>query len=595
MKARTTDKKHLFLLSNGQPVTSLTKFQTPIDEYREAFKDMDLPFIHYYSFENKSIIKESFTRGDFFKMAIAAAQYIRNSGIQKGGRIIHAFSKNSVYDLAFRLGAVFTGTVPVTINWQADENERIIYKIKISDAKLVIHDIKFKERINSIKTRLPALSYLEAEAIKETAISGKMEYEDLNYNDERMIVFTSGTTGNPKGAILPHRSCLANRLTFENYFSLDNSTPLGLLLVNPLHHSNSSAMSDWGIRRPGSEIHIVERYTTNYWKILCEAASLKRGILVAPLVARHFDFLQGLIDEAKLPVKESQIKNALYNTEILIGSAPVGPVTVRRIYEFSGRPPLVRFGSTETCLQVMAVPRSLSAEELMSAFEAGWKHNYKGREIPGYYIGREHPPFTRVKIVKSIDPESSDYLKECETGEPGYVITRGANIMAGYAGDKEATGEVMQDGWYTGLKDIAFNLENKSDGCLDFYWTARESELLIRGGANYACEQVAAELQRFITEHFQLDSGKFRIAVVGLRYESEHEDCCCVTVELKDVTPGIKEELQNCFIDRACVCVSKGAKPDYLRFAEIPQNFKGAILYKKLKKDFLEWLENKKY
>ncbi len=226
----------------------------------------------------------------------------------------------------------------------------------------------------------------------------------------------------------------------------------------------------------------------------------------------------------------------------------------------------------------------------MNAFKAGWSHSWSGKKITGYYIGREHHPYTRVKIVKAIDPHDSDYMRPCDIGEPGFIITQGANIMNCYAGDAETTNNVFRDGWYTGLKDIVFALRNTKDGRLDFYWTSRESELLIRGGANYAYDQISAELIKFTSAQFQLKPEELQLAVVGLRWESEHEDSCCVTIELNDKTHAVQERLEADFIKKAGNTVSKGARPDYVRFAPIPRNFKGAVLYPQLKQEFTDWL-----
>ncbi|GAJ13106.1 unnamed protein product, partial [marine sediment metagenome] len=227
-----------------------------------------------------------------------------------------------------------------------------------------------------------------------------------------------GITDKPKGVSLSHGSYLANRLTFEQYFGMSESTQLDLLLVNPLHHTNSSALADWGMRRSGTIIHLIQRYTAAYWKILVEVATTRRERLVTSLVSRHIDFLESLHTQSKLPIEEATIKEALSHTDILIGSAPVGPTTIKRILKFSNHLPHVRFGSTESCLEVMATPTVLPQNELMRAFEAGWLHHYKGEETIGYYIGREHFPLTRVKVVKAVDPESSEYFRPCEIGEP---------------------------------------------------------------------------------------------------------------------------------------------------------------------------------
>ncbi len=581
----------IYQLTTGKPVTSLTPFPSPGEEYRAAFADRAAPFLIHYSFPDDDIRKRTLTRGEFWDLACTAAAYLHDRGLSKGERIVHAFSANTLDDIMFRLAAVLVGCVPVTINWQADDNESIIYKAEITNARLLVYDADFAGRVEEIRTALPDIQFLEAKDVEGHPPATRSTYPEISYDDEKMIVFTSGTTGRPKGVILSHRSYLANRLTFEQYFGMSENTPLDLLLVNPLHHSNSSALSDWAMRRSDAVLHLLQRYTTAYWKILTEVARQKRGLLITPLVSRHFDFLASLRNQSKLPVAEEKIKEALGQTDILIGSAPVGPTTINRILEFSNHLPHVRFGSTETCLQVMATPTTLPQDELIKAFEAGWSHRYQGEEAIGYYIGREHFPLTRVKVVKAIDPESSDYFRPCEISEPGYLVTQGPNHMSGYVGDTEATEAVFREGWYTGLRDIVFTLSNRKDGELDYYWMSRDSALLIRGGTNYAYDQIAAELSRVLTEDFGLEPDRFKLAVVGLRLESEHEDSCCVTIELSQEVDDIKPQVKANFITTAARKVSKGARPDRVRFAPIPLNFKGAILYPQLKQDFLDSLK----
>ena len=584
-------KSELYELSTEKPITSLIPFHSPIDEYRDAFEERAYPFLNYYTFEDGNVERRTLTRGEFWELACSTAAYLTKQGLSKGDRIIHCFSANSPYDLIFRLAAVLIGCVSVTINWQADDNERVLYKVNITDAKLVVYDDGFADRIQEMKTSLPAIPFIKANIADEHRMVGQLKYPSLSYDHEKLIVFTSGTTGKPKGVSLSHRSYLANRLTFESYFMTSESTQLDLLLTNPLHHTNSSALSDWGMRRKRAIIYLLERYTTAYWKILTEVAHNKRDLLVAPMVSRHIDFLEDLSNQSKLPVDIASLKEALSQTDVLIGSAPVGPTTINRIIKFSDRLPHVRFGSTETCLQVMATPTTSAQSELMQAFEAGWSYRRQGEETVGYYIGREHFPFTRVRVVESIEPGGDNYMHPCEVGEPGYLITQGPNIMSHYVGDTEATKAVFREGWYTGLKDIAFTLRSSTDGQLDYYWASRDSELLIRGGANYAYDQLAIELSRFLEKHFHLRPDQFKLAVVGLRLESEHEDSCCVTIELNKEVADVKPKLEANFIKDARV-VSKAARPDYIRFGPIPRSFKGVILYPQLKQEYLDSLKN---
>ena len=586
-------KKNLYDLTTGISVTSLSSFSSPGDEYRAAFEEHSQPFLDYRTFDGKSIQKRTLTRGEFWDLAYSGAAYLTEQGLSKGDRVVHCFSYNNLYDLVFRLAAVLVGCVPVTVNWQADSNETIRYKAEVTEAKLMLYDDGFAHRVKEMKPNLLNMSFLEARKVEEYQATSPVVCPPLSYDDERMVIFTSGTTGKPKGVSLSHRSYLASRLTFEQYFGMSKTTQLDLLLVNPLHHANSSALLDWGMRRSDTVVHLLQRYTTAYWKILAEVASQKRDLLVTSVVPRHIDFLEALSAESKPPIKKAEIKKALSQTDILIGSAPVGPTTIKRILNFSNRLPHVRFGSTETCLEVMATPATIPPDELMKAFEVGWSHRYKGEATVGYYIGREHFPFTRVKVVRAIDPESNDYFRPCEIGEPGYLITQGANVMSYYVGDAEATRGAFREGWYTGLRDIAFALRNERDGQLDYYWMSRDSALLIRGGANYAYEQVATELNKVLVEDFHLKAEQFKLAVVGLRVESEHEDKCCVTIELSQEAADIKAQLEASFIEKAGNRVSKGARPDYVQLAPIPLNFKGAIIVSELKQNFRKLLEHK--
>jgi acyl-CoA synthetase (AMP-forming)/AMP-acid ligase II len=187
--------------------------------------------------------------------------------------------------------------------------------------------------------------------------------------------------------------------------------------------------------------------------------------------------------------------------------------------------------------------------------------------------------------VRSVERGAPDYFADCDEGEPGRVITRGGNVMQGYVRDEDATREVLHPGgWYTGLGDVCFWLRSASDGGRDYYWMSRESALLIRGGANYACAQINAELRAFAAERYGLSPDAFDLAVVGLRLTSEHEDECCVTMDLRsDEAMTRRAEIERTFLSEARARVSKGAKPGRLRFAAIPRNFKGAILVPELR------------
>lgn len=157
--------------------------------------------------------------------------------------------------------------------------------------------------------------------------------------------------------------------------------------------------------------------------------------------------------------------------------------------------------------------------------------------------------------------------------------------MSGYVGNDAATAKVIDraTGWYLNLGDVCFYLTPERS-VKDYYWRSRDSALLIRGGANYAYEQINAEIKTWAKTHYTLpdEAGveALDVAVVGLKLDSEHEDSCCVTVELiTDTAKAAKAKIEETFLQAACGKggVSKGAKPDKVRVAKIPRNFKGAV------------------
>jgi acyl-CoA synthetase (AMP-forming)/AMP-acid ligase II len=560
------------------------------NDYAPAFADGAAEFLTYTSFAaDKSLHQRHFTRGEFFSLALKAGGVLTTHTKTPGGFFLNCFGCNHYADLAFRLAAAMTGRTPATINWQADTLKQVVYKIETTRPELILTDPSFSpDMLAAIKTTFPAIPVYDVSALEnESEMPLADGTKQLDPEDTKIVIFTSGTTGQPKGVRLPYRAYRTNQATFEKLLDISPEDRFAVLIVNPMHHTNSTALTDWAMRRPGSRIHLVQRYSTVYWKLLADTANQGYERLIAPVVARHFDFLENLVLDGKLPLELDVLKKSMAKTDFLIGSAPVGPTTVKRLKEYAGRIPVVRFGSTETCLQVLGIPAEMSDEQRLTALKKGWDHLWRGESKTGYYIGRETRPYNECRIVHSINRSDASYLQDCEPGEPGYLITRGGNVMSEYLNNPQATAEALDNGWYLGLKDICFALPAETGDAFDYYWQSRDSFMLIKGGSNYAYDQVSAELKEFVSTHFGLPETSFDLAVVGMKIDSEHEDSCCVIIETKDELAQAKRpELEASFLSSARKQVSKGAKPDYLTFNQIPKNFKGAFLVNDARKLF---------
>ena len=580
-------------------------YSEALTKYLPAFSDRNEPFLRVYDPALQGGAPgRSWTRGAFWDMARRAATVLRRFGLGKGDAFVCAYGKNTPEDMMFRLGATMVGAVPVTVNWQADGVEQMAYKIGLTECRLMLHDASFLELTApemtadlgdfgaQLAARFPEMADYDVARLPEEPPMSEDEFlGDLTSADDRIVIFTSGTTGHPKGARLTYGSYENNDAALGKYLLLDDAgkAPSGkgplFLLINPLHHANSTAVSDMLVRRAHTEILLFPRYGTFYWKAVAECAEEGERRRIAPTVARHFDYLEHLLETGALPVDEGRLRSAMKKVEFVLGSAPVGPTTVERLKRWTGRIPSVRFGSTETCFHVLGTPLDLDDGRRMAAFERGWSHTPE----TGYWIGRPHPPLTEVRIVEQVDPANDGYMRDCAEGQAGYMVCRGGNVMRAYVKNDEGTTRVLRDGWYLGLLDVAFRLTNPDDGQEDIYWVGRDSALIIRGGANYACDQINVELCRFVETRYGLPCDDFDLAAAGLRLVSEHEDSCCVTMELKsDRALECAEEIRKTFLTEARSSVSKGAKPDFLRFGRVFRTFKGTIRLAEIKKAWMD-------
>ncbi|OII74254.1 acyl-synthetase [Cryptosporidium ubiquitum] len=259
----------------------------------------------------------------------------------------------------------------------------------------------------------------------------------------RNIVFTSGSTGKPKGV----------KLTFSNYLAMigtlsvlcnnnDNIKSI-FVITNPLHHVNSTCFTEYCIRN-SSKLVLIHRYSKSYWQILNE--TIKSSIyyygnnfsIFVPLVPKHFEYFCSMIENNYFEDSHELLSNLSHpSVFFFFGSSAVSNNLINKFKKMlNEKVPRVRFGSTETCLQLCGADLLMNNSLLKTAFkiESECINNVYSNSIKksGYFIGRSIQPFAEILVVKSIDFNSDNFLVPTNEFEIGHIICRGKIVMNGY-------------------------------------------------------------------------------------------------------------------------------------------------------------------
>ncbi len=251
----------------------------------------------------------------------------------------------------------------------------------------------------------------------ERAISGK---RPAQLDDLATIVFSSGSTGEPKGVMLSHFNIVSNVEQMAQAVKLDrHDTLLGVL---PFFHSFGFAVTLW----LPAVIGIGVAYHPSPLDFGAIGA-LIREYKVTFLISTP-TFLQGYLRKC-LPEDFGSLRLVIVGAEKL-------PERVATAFEDRfGIRPLEGYGCTE-CSPVVAV--NMLDYRAPGFRQVGAKRGSIGHPLPGI-------------TVRIVDPETREPVP---LGQPGLLLVRGPNVMQGYLGKEKTTAEVLHDGWYT-TGDIA--------------------------------------------------------------------------------------------------------------------------------------------
>jgi long-chain acyl-CoA synthetase len=489
----------------------------------------------------------------FVDTANAVSTGLADLGVGPGDRVAILAQNCPEWCLAF-WGTVDLGAIAVGLNgwWKADE---IVYGLQDSGAKVLVAD---RKRIERVVGDLGECADLEHVLLIDCAPGDiGLEGDDrvrrfdeltatptpelpstpIHEDDPAVILYTSGTTGRPKGAVSTHRNMIAN---MQNTFF---TSVFGALVSG----------DQQAITAPSGQN--VSLFTSPLFHV----SGCHSTLVVGLLAGLRLIMIQGRFDpDAALRLIEDEGVTIWATVPTMVWRVCEHPArhdydtsTVRTV-AFGGSPSadelqrMVRetFPNVKSAANAYGLTETSSVATLLAPEDAIERPDSVGRPVPT----------VRIRIA-------DDLGRELPVGETGEILIAGPTLMAGYWGKPEATAEAIHDGWlHTG--DIG-----RVDPTGYLYITDRKKDMIIRGGENIYCVEIE---NRLVAHHEILDA-----AVIGVPHPELGEEVKAV-VQVTDDSELDEDDI------RAWVAETlAGFKvPAYveLRTDKLPRNASGKLL-----------------
>lgn len=376
---------------------------------------------------------DRYSYADLERLSGKAAVALRDLGVEKGDRVALRLPNLPAFPVWY-YGALRIGAIAVSVNTRLAPDE-VEFILGDCGAELLV-TAEGEESPEDFDGRTVFVSEDGATADGKSLEEGKGlsagEYLDCDPDDPAIILYTSGTTGFPKGATLSHRNVRATVHAFNHLCRMGPGDRL--LLVVPLFHCyGQNAILNAGLN-VGAAVVMQRRFDLN------EAIGLIRDERVTKLfgVPTTFQLMRDACDAGDLSTIDY----------CFCAAATLAPQLGDSWAEKFGMPIYEGYGLTET-----------------APFAS---YNHPLRHIPGS-IG---VPVDLVEM-RVVDPETGDEVPDGETGE---IVVRGPNVMLGYWNRPEETAEAVRDGWFHS-GDIGRRDER---GC--FYIVDRIKDMIAVGG-----------------------------------------------------------------------------------------------------------------
>ena len=389
------------------------------------------------------------------RIAEAARALKSTLGIGRGDRVAILAANDPDY-LVLLYACARLGAMLVPLNWRLAIPEQVFILSDASVKALVVEE-SFAAVIAPLTQALPEVHVVGLDfaprgvSFERLIASGRGDGRNphIDFSCPFLVVYTSGTTGRPKGAVLRQEALLWNAAMSQHMHGLTGDDRV--LTVLPLFHVGGLNIQTTPALQLGATVIIHPRFAP---AATLAAFAADRPTLTVLVPAT----IQALIEHPRWNETELSSLRAITTGSTVVPQPLIDAVTAR------GVPVLQVYGSTETC--PIAIYTRLGGD--LS------RGNSTGQ--PGLYC--------EARIV-------DDRGREVPRGDAGEVVVRGPNVFFEYWGNEAATSEALRNGWYyTG--DIG---TRDADGY--FVIHDRKKNMIISGGENI----YPAEVERVLSEH----------------------------------------------------------------------------------------------
>lgn len=444
------------------------------------------------------------------------ANALMEMGVKRGDRV-GLLIENShhfpiVYFASIKIGAIL---VPVSFWYRGNE---ITYAVNKAGISLLILGQKFTDTIKSIQNDLTTVSkYI---VIGQDNTSGMVDFEalmassptkepqtEVHENDPHLILFTSGTTGAPKGAVITQRTYFLHTGITVNYFGLkENHVNMN---VYPMFHM-------------GGPVAVLNSVYAGCPLVIISTPPTPKKILDAIQEHKVTHFIAVPTLWKRLLEYPDFDSYDLSSLKVAMGGSDAMP---------------------KELLEEILRRTNVASPQIYGLTEGGVL-TFLDTEDSRRKIGSSGKPHCQAEI-KLVDEEGRDVHQ----GEVGEIICRGEHQMAGYWDMPEETKKAVRDGWlYTG--DLG-----KIDEEGHLYIVGRKKDMIISGGQNI----YPADVERLLINHPKIEE----IAIIGIP-DKEWGESVVAVAALKKGQAMSEEELVSYVKDN----MASYNKPRHVRFVE---------------------------